>query len=293
MSSLVYIIFLSTLIFISYLGMEFYRQKNWLDKLYQYSNNIVFINPPKGSTHAAQIITDVLQRQQEKYKQQIDKLDEEKKEWMEYMTSWFHEIKTPIAVSKMIYESEENLDSLAEEMDRIEYFVEQALYVSRLNEFHKDYLLQEISLDQLIKDAVKMNMKSFLSKKIQLHLELESVEVITDKKALLYIVNQLLGNALKYTNQSGSITISVKEEKLTIRDTGIGISPEDLPRVFEKGFTGKNGREHYASTGMGLYLARNMAEKLGHSLLIESQINEFTEFTMLFRNGNSLYDFNY
>lgn len=291
-SSLVYILFLLSILFIGYLTTDFYRQKKWLDELCENYEHGIYSKSFKESSHASRIILDVLDNQHEKYRKQIDKLDNEKKEWLEYMTSWFHEIKTPIAVSKMIYESENNMASLEEEMDRIEYFVEQALYVSRLNDFHKDYLIQEVRLDKLVKEAVKTNMRAFLTKNIKLDLKLEIFEVNTDKKALLFIINQLLSNALKYTKRENEITILVQKGNLVVRDIGIGISPEDLPRVFEKGFTGKNGRNHHSSTGMGLYLAKKMAEKLGHSLIIDSKPNEFTEAVIVFRKTESLYDFN-
>ncbi|MGE6256397.1 sensor histidine kinase [Heyndrickxia sporothermodurans] len=271
--------------------MDYYKQKAWLDKLSKTTENDVYIHSLKSSTYANQLTISVLKHQRKKYLEQIDKLDDEKKEWLEYMTSWFHEIKTPIAISRMIYESEKNLNSLEEEMDRIEFFVEQALYVSRLHDFHKDYLIQEVALDHIVKEAIKMNIKSFLTKKIKLKLELDSFNVITDKKALLFIINQLLSNALKYTKNEDKITISVMENRLIVNDTGRGISSEDLPRVFEKGFTGKNGRQHYSSTGMGLYLAKNLTEKLGHDLHICSELNKFTEAMIVFKKTESLYDF--
>ena len=169
-------------------------------------------------------------------------------------------------------------------MDKIEYFIEQALYFSRLSNFNKDYLIQEMDLERMVKQTVKMHMKSFLAKKISLHLELDKFEVLTDKKGVLFIINQILSNSLKYSDDHGSITIMTDKNNrfLTIKDSGIGIDSSDIPRVFEKGFTGKNGRQLHSSTGMGLYLAKKTAEKLGHVMSITSEKDNWTEVRIYF-----------
>ncbi|RDU38305.1 sensor histidine kinase [Neobacillus piezotolerans] len=278
-ASLLYIDFVSVLIIAGYLFYDFRRKNAFLRELESYDPGGHSSGQGIKHTYEEKWYLAILTRHYRSYLEDLRMANEEKKEWMEYMTSWFHEIKTPIAVSRMLHEAGEGSGSLEEEMDRIEHFVEQALYFSRLNDFNNDYLIQETEIGKIVKDALKVHSKAFFAKKIHLEVRFEYIEALTDKKALLYLFNQLLGNALKYTPAGGELVVSVlsKERLITIRDNGIGISPEDLPRIFEKGFTGKNGRELFSSTGMGLFLAKKIADKLGHEVRIHSERGVFTE----------------
>ncbi|RHW35696.1 sensor histidine kinase [Neobacillus notoginsengisoli] len=279
MSSLLYIDSIAILIMAGYFILDFRRKNAFFksaDKLELGQpidfRGVRFSNEEKRYMN-------LLARHHASYLDKIHKSDLEKKEWMEYMTSWFHEIKTPIAVSRMLFETGDGSKSLEEEMDRIEHFAEQALYFSRLNEFNNDYLIQELEIDSLVKELLKAHSKTFFAKKIRPVVHLESFICLTDKKALQFILNQLLGNSLKYTGAGGELRITVrsKNKTIVISDNGIGISPEDLPRIFEKGFTGKNGRKLHSSTGMGLYLAKKIADKLGHRIKIHSEKGSYTE----------------
>src|SRR5690606_15001406 len=155
---------------------------------------------------------------------------------------------------------------------KIENYVEQALYYSRIDSFSKDYLITEVALDQIVKNSVKKYAKSFINKQIHFHMDDMEQIVHTDSKWLGFIIDQVFSNSLKYTGEGGGISVQFeadrKEKRLLIQDTGIGIKPEDISRVFEKGFTGSIGRNHAKSTGIGLYLAKQMALKLGHDLSI-------------------------
>jgi signal transduction histidine kinase len=283
-TSLIYVIIITSVIISIYLAYDYTRKKTFVSELVKQSQYDEYLSLPNPSRQEEQIYIMLLQQHLEKHINQMEMLNKEKKEWLEYMTSWFHEIKTPIAVSKMIYETQGSAPSLEEEMDKIEHFVDQALYFSRMNDFNLDYLIQEIDAAKVIKEAVKLHTKTFLSKQIKLNLEVTAFEVLTDKKGLLFILNQLLSNALKYTGTEGEVTIRIveKDRKILVRDNGIGIAAEDLPRVFQTGFTGKNGRNHHASTGMGLYLTKKMGEKLGHEVLITSKQREYTEASIHF-----------
>lgn len=213
----------------------------------------------------------------------------------DFIVSWFHEIKTPIAVLRLMQQTEMDPRSLEEELSRIEHYVEQALYYAKLGSFNQDYMIVACNLEQLAKDAVKAHSKTFISRKIKVRLDIQRCIVQSDSKWLLFIVNQLLTNSLKYTGERGEITIaarvSEKEKMLIIRDDGIGIDPQDLPRIFNRGFTGANGRSHAKSTGMGLYLAQELSKKLGHYMTCESTTgaDSRTSFVIHFPKNNDPY----
>ncbi len=284
LSSLLYMAAISLIVIAVYLAAGYFSKRRFYSHLAPAVEQDSLPGEWRGMSQEELLILQLFRSQYMNQHEREDALARNQKDWLEYMALWFHEIKTPISVSRMHYETDGDIDSLAEEMRKIEHFAEQALYVSRLSHFNKDYLIQEIDIQQTIKDAAKQHMKPFLSKKIKLELSLEPFSVLTDRKALLFIVSQIIGNALKYTGDRGMISICIQpaERKLTIRDNGIGIPQEDIPRVFEKGFTGKNGRQMTASTGMGLYLANELAGKLGHKLVCRSEKGQFCSFEIIF-----------
>ncbi|MEH7356944.1 sensor histidine kinase [Neobacillus drentensis] len=291
MGSLLYMAIVSTIIFnVYFLGSYFYK-KHQLEKWEQFALDGLGTYP-EAKTFEQKVYAQSLRHASDNYLKQIQKRNESAKEQLEFMTQWFHEIKTPIAVSRLLLETEVESTSLQEEINRIESYVEQALYFSRLHDFNKDYVIQEIDLKKLIKEIVMAESKTFISKKIKVEMPKINLTVLSDKKALTYIIRQLLLNSLKYTNEHGeiSLTLNLKTKQLTLRDNGMGIPAEDLPRVFEKGFTGKNGRTHQRSTGMGLYLAKKTVEKLGHDISLSSQVGIFTEAILTFpERENSFY----
>lgn len=197
----------------------------------------------------------------------------ERQDSLDYYTTWVHQIKTPIAVMEMILRSEDTEEhrELSAELFRIGQYVEMALGYVRLSGGANDLVLQEYALDDLIRRSVRKYAPQFIRKKIRLTYEPTAVTVLTDEKWLCFILEQLLSNAVKYTPQGG-VTIEVSPGKvLTVCDTGLGIAPEDLPRIFEKGFTGYNGRADKKSTGLGLYLCKQAADKLGIRITAASE----------------------
>lgn len=289
-SSLVYLDLLIICIISTYFCVDYFNKRATF-QLLKTLEEIDLSNVPSVSGYLNQQYIVLLKKQEAEWMQVLAGKDAIQKEWLEYMTTWFHEIKTPIAVSKMIFETDGNLDSLEEELEKIDYFIEQALYTSRLSEFHTDYLIHDVEIERIINESVKKHAKMFLSKKIKLSLMIDSFEVLSDKKGMLFVINQLLSNALKYTPKYGEITISTNRsgKMISIRDNGRGIEEEDLPRIFERGFTGANGRKYSTSTGMGLFLAKKTADKLGHQLIITSEKNKFTEAEIYFSNGSALH----
>ena len=196
-----------------------------------------------------------------------------RQESMDYYTTWVHQIKTPISVMRMTLEGEDTEEhrELSAELFRIEQYVKMVLSYLRLDSDSSDYVFQEYDLDSIIRQAVHKYAPLFVRKKLRLSYEPVNVKVLTDEKWLLFILEQILSNSIKYT-QEGSVSITLTPDKvLNISDTGIGIAPEDLPRIFERGFTGYNGRSDKKSTGLGLYLCKKAAGRLSHKISVQSK----------------------
>ena len=212
-------------------------------------------------------------------------------DYKEYIELWIHEIKIPISASKMIIENNKTsvTKSIDEELDKIENYTEQALYYARSNTGEKDYLIRKYDLKEIILQAILKNTNSFVNSKISLEMNDLDIEVYTDSKWSVFIVNQIIQNSIKYSSRK--ITIFKKELKenvvLYIKDDGLGISKGDLDRVFEKGFTGENGRIiGKKSTGIGLYLCKKLCDKLRIGLQISSKKGEGTEVRIIFPKGS-------
>lgn len=221
--------------------------------------------------------------------------DAEISDLTDYYTLWAHQIKTPIAAMNLIlqnssFNDEHDMqirDSLSVELLKIEQYVEMVLSYLRLDSISSDYVLREYDLDSIIRQAVKKYAKLFIMKKISLDFNETGLTVLTDEKWLLFIIEQLLSNALKYTAE-GKISIYSEGLCLFIKDTGIGIRQDDIPRVFEKGFTGYNGREDKKATGIGLYLCRRICSKIGHTISIESSVGTGTCVCICFEHAENV-----
>ncbi len=225
-----------------------------------------------------QMITDLGNRCYE----QVLELEQQEQESKEYYTIWVHQIKTPIAVMRMILQEEDTRQNreLLAELFRVEQYAEMALSYIRLESSESDFVIKEYKLDDIIRQAIHRYAPQFIRRKLRLVYEPTEVKVLTDEKWLLFILEQLISNAVKYT-PSGTITIRVTEDKkLSVEDTGIGIAPEDLPRIFEKGFTGYNGRSDKKATGLGLNLCRKAAEQLNIGITAESEPGKGSCFTL-------------
>lgn len=200
---------------------------------------------------------------------------------IDYYTLWAHQIKIPISAMGLILQLEESeLNSeLSMELFKIEQYVEFVLQYLRLESMSSDIVLKKYSLDDIVKQAVRKYARMFVRKKIKLDFQELSCEILTDEKWLVFVIEQILSNALKYTKE-GTISIymdNFSEKTLVIEDTGIGIREEDLNRIFERGFTGYNGRWDKKSTGLGLYLCKQILSKLSHSIAIESRLDKGTK----------------
>ena len=209
---------------------------------------------------------------------------------VDYYTIWAHQIKTPIASMRLTLQNEDSAlaRQLSEEVQRIEQYVEMVLAFLRLDSDSKDYLFRSYDLDSIVRDAAKKFAGQFIRKKLKLCYQPLHTRVLTDEKWLSFVVEQVLSNALKYTRE-GSITIELGSPlTLCIRDTGIGIAPEDLPRVFEKSYTGYNGRNDKKASGIGLYLCKQICHNLGHSITIESSTDKGTTVRIDLEHKNAV-----
>ena len=199
----------------------------------------------------------------------------------EYYTLWVHQIKTPIAAIRLTLQSEDTKISrqLTDELFRIEQYVEMVLCYLRLDSQSTDYVFKNYELDGIIKQALHRYAGQFIRKNLKLIYTPLEVSVTTDEKWLLFVIEQLLSNAVKYTPDGGTIEIGLNSPAtLFIRDTGIGIAPGDLPLIFSKGYTGYNGRTDKRASGIGLYLCSRICKNLGHGISAESEVDKGSTF---------------
>ena len=203
-------------------------------------------------------------------------------ELLDYYTVWVHQIKTPIASMKLSLQSEDTplARKLSSDLFRIEQYVEMVLAYLRLGSDYTDYVFKETDVDSVLRQSVRKFRSEFIGRKIGLDYEAVNTSFVTDEKWFAFVVEQILSNALKYTRE-GSIRIYLREPKtLCIADSGIGIAPEDLPRIFQKGYTGCNGRADKSASGLGLYLCRQICDGLGIELCASSVVGEGTEISL-------------
>lgn len=237
---------------------------------------------PPPCTLAEQDLQAMVQKLGEQYTAVTTDWQRQQKESLDYYSAWVHQIKTPISSMKMILQQEDTEENhlLSSELFRIEQYTEMALQYLRLDSKINDFVFQQYDLDSIIRQAIRKYAPQFILRKIRLIYEPVSMTILTDEKWMLFLLEQLLSNAIKYTPH-GSVTISVTPEKiLQVADTGIGIAPEDLPRIFEKGFTGYNGRADKKSTGLGLYLCQQAAKKISVSLSVTSEVGKGSVFSV-------------
>ena len=231
----------------------------------------------------------------EKLYEELEKLTQENRQkntdMVDYYSMWVHQIKTPIAAMNFLLDNEEvDQKNLQQELFKIERYVEMVLTYIRLDSISSDYVITKINLDEVVKDSVKKYATIFINKKIKLNYVSHETMVISDKKWLSFAFEQILGNSVKYSSAGGEITIETCENKLVIEDNGMGIKEEDLPRIFEKGFTGFNGRYEKKSSGLGLYLCKKTLDKLGHHIEISSKVGEGTRIEITFPKEDTLRD---
>ena len=275
--------------------IEFYRKKTFYDTLKENMEQLEqkyliseIIKEP--SFAEGKILKSVIQDTGKSMLENVNKYKYIQQDYKDYIELWIHEVKLPIATSKLIIENNKNevTKNIEEELDQIENYVEQALYYARSSTVEKDYYINKCILKDIVNTAILKNKSNLILNKINIELENLDLQVYTDSKWCIFILNQIIQNSIKYKKDRNSILqINAKENKenvvLNIKDNGIGIKQEELEKVFEKGFTGTNGRiDGKKSTGMGLYLCKKLCEKLGLSIEIESKKDEYTQVKITF-----------
>lgn len=212
----------------------------------------------------------------------------------DFYMMWVHQIKTPISALRLLLQtSPENISDMKNELFKIERYVDVILGYSRLDDMNHDLILKKYSLDSMVKQAIKKYTPLFIHSKVRLQLDSISQEVLTDEKWLVLVLEQIISNALKYTREGtihifahSVLTQESKTTTLIIEDTGIGIASEDLPRIFERGFTGYNGRMDKKASGLGLYLCKTILGHLGHEIAITSTLKKGTRVVLKFSECN-------
>lgn len=238
-----------------------------------------------------QILYRVLKECNKSMNDEIATYRHQEEEYREYIEAWMHEVKTPLAAAKLTLENDTGSvpASVSDDLRRIEDCLEQALFYARSGSVEKDYLIRPVSLRELVNASVRRNAKDMIASKIGLTLENLDFIVLTDIKWTDFILNQILVNAIKYRSAFPSIRLYAKQEKngvsLLIEDNGIGIRQADLPRVFDRGFTGETGRKFSKATGLGLYLSKRLCDKIGLGISVFSIEGKGTTVHLIFPSG--------
>lgn len=280
-----------------YMFLEFIKYRRYLNNLINTVENLdrkyllpEVIEEPRFQE--ARIINDVLKQCNKSMHEKVKHYKDEQIEYREYIETWVHEIKTPIASAKLILENDNsNLsERINYEMKRVEGFIEQVLYYARSSDVSKDYIIKEFSLISVVMKSVKSNSRDFINKNIKLDIRGIEGNIFSDKKWVEFIINQIIINAVKFSiPNEGKVSIYSKVNEnniiLTIEDNGVGINEKDIDRVFEKGFTGENGRKFGKSTGIGLYLCKKLCDKLGIGISLNSKENIGTKVNIVFPQG--------
>ena len=233
---------------------------------------------PRVDTALDRDYQQILRLMQEEQQRRESLSAERYRDMTEYYTLWAHQIKTPMASMRLALQNEDTPQArrLKGDLGRIEQYVEMVLVFLRLDGDSTDYVIRRCDLDTILRGAVKKFAPEFIDRKLRLEYAPVHEMVLTDEKWLSFVIEQVLSNALKYTPE-GSVSITLEPGKvLCIRDTGMGIAPDDLPRIFDRGYTGYHGREDQSASGIGLYLCKRICQNLGHTITAESQPGEGT-----------------
>ncbi|BBF42187.1 sensor histidine kinase [Lachnospiraceae bacterium KM106-2] len=232
---------------------------------------------------------EILRKSNKSVIERINELEQAQVEYKEYIESWIHDVKSPVAAIELICENhrDENMNNVRMEIGKIENQVDMILYYARLEKAYQDYMIHPVDLREAVLTSIHQNKPYFIQNQMSIHLDLESVVVSTDEKWVEFLLNQIFSNCMKYKNEKEAMVhISARRGKksvsLVIEDNGIGIVKEDLRRIFQKGFTGKNGRTGEKATGIGLYLCKRLCDKLGIGIHCESEYGSYTRMILTF-----------
>ena len=287
--------------FILFIIYDFCRRKKFYDK---FLNDLDLLDQKylitemleKPNFYEGQILYDAIYEIDKSMAEKIKEYSLSIADFKEYIEMWIHEVKLPLASLNLIVHNHKELSDkkITEQLKRLDDDIEQVLYYVRSENAEKDYLIKETELNKVISNVAMKNKDILLENNINFEVDVENKKVLTDSKWLEFIVNQIVSNSIKYTRNNVEHLIKITSEEnnkctiLKIYDNGIGISKSDVPKVFDKTFTGSNGRKIETSTGMGLYIAKQLCNKLGHKITIDSKENEYTVVSILFNKDEFL-----
>ena len=279
---------------------DYFNRKKYYDNLFKNLDGLdkkYFIAEilESGDFIESNIIYSVLEECTKSMKDEVADLKRNINDYKEYIETWVHEIKTPIASARLILENDEGYinKSVLEEIEKVEGFIEQVLFYARSSTVERDYIIKKIPLKNSINSVIRKNANILIEKRVKIQLEDIEKKVYCDSKWIEFILQQIISNSVKYMDKDEKyIKIRCLEKDkniiLKILDNGIGISEKSIEKVFEKGYTGENGRKYNNSTGMGLYLCKKLCNKLGLGINIESHINEGTKVSIIFPTSENL-----
>ena len=282
---------------VSYIVIELIKSKRYFDSINNVLENLdkKYLLPEvidEANFIEGKILNNILKTLSKDMNERVKYFKDEQLEYREYIETWVHEIKTPISSTKLILENDDSKlsERVNYEIRKVENYIDQVLYYARSSDVSKDYIIKEFDLRAVVMKSIKSNSRDFINKKIKLELKEVSGKIFSDAKWIEFIINQVIVNAIKFSEANKGIVEIYSEEYennivLTIKDNGVGISDKDIDRVFEKGFTGENGRRFGKSTGIGLYLCKNLCRKLGLGITITSKVNEGTKVNIVFPKG--------
>ena len=276
-----YFFFLSTFLIFLFLIFDF------LIELQRYRKELLY-GERKAKSPMEVLLTEKLEKREEELYQKKSDAENRYNDLVDYYTLWVHQIKTPIAASKLLVSEvtdRQLKQQLEQEIFKIDSYTNLVLQYLRLESFHDDLVLKKENIEDLVKEVIRKYAIFFVQKGLSINLHDLDRSIVTDKKWLLVVIEQILSNSLKYTNEGG-VEIYMEGSDLCIKDTGIGIKNSDRLRVFERGFSGYNGRITQQSSGLGLYLTQKISQELGHQIRIESELGKGTTVRIKFAEVN-------
>lgn len=313
LANIFYALLLSFLGFATMIWIDYMKKKRFYTPLSKglredYDMEYIF-NTPDNLSKEFDLIKDILTSNYNIYMTTLEKQRKTSKSQMDFNNRWVHEMKTPVSVIKLILENEMNKDmdlntrknyvSIQEEIEKLTNGLEMALHTLRINDFELDFKVEDISLLEIIREVINENKSTFIVNSIYPKvISKEDMIVKSDKKWVKFVLSQILTNSIKYSKvkdiENKEITFQLVKDNdkniISIKDKGVGIPKGDLERVFDPFFTGINGRRFTESTGMGLYLSKDVAKRMGHDLEIESIEGEGTMVNIIFYDGKSIYN---
>lgn len=269
---------------------NFLNNLNLLDKKY-----LILETLEEPEFLDGKVFYDALYKIDKSMMENINNYRNETEDFKEYVEMWIHEIKIPISGLMLMYHNNKTANkNFLDQLNSLDNLTDQILYYVRSNYAEKDFLIKEASMDKIINEVLLKNKDSILENHIDVTVDVKNVKVLTDSKWLVFILNQIINNSIKYCDNSRKSYIKFyiedneKEMTLHIKDNGIGVNASDLKHVFDKSFTGENGRKMRNSTGFGLYISKKLIEKLGHKISATSEENKYFEIAITF-GKNDLY----